>query len=305
MTNLESPIRITIVTPSFNQGEFLEETINSVICQNYPNLEYIVVDGASSDNSLDILDRYSDKINHCISEPDRGHWEALSKGFSLSTGEVMGWINSDDKLTPWSLECVSQIFTKFSHVNWIQGLPSRWNSIGCMTEVGSSIKNIYDFLNGDYQWIQQESVFWRRSIWESAGARISDQHPFMIDGELWSRFFLHDKLYSVGCILGGYRFHGANRALNYAEDCRQEMNAILSDLRLKASPDILNVARNLSLAKKLCRLPVFKATRTSKLVWKVLAKSLIRKSASIASYPSIVWDYDTNTWKETDIPFGL
>jgi glycosyltransferase involved in cell wall biosynthesis len=116
MTNGEPPIRITVVTPSFNQGEFLEDAINSVICQNYPNLEYIIVDGASSDNSLDIINRYSERIDHWTSQPDRGHWDALRKGFSLSTGEVMGWINSDDKLTPWSLDGVSQIFTKSSHV---------------------------------------------------------------------------------------------------------------------------------------------------------------------------------------------
>jgi hypothetical protein len=305
MSNTQTKIRISIVTPSFNQGSFLEDTIDSIISQNYPNLEYIIIDGASSDNSLDILNRYSERIDHCISEPDRGHWDALRKGFDLSTGEVMGWLNSDDMLTPWSLECVSQIFTMFPHVNWIQGIPSFWNHFGQMTSTDNTIKNIYDFLNGDYQWIQQESVFWRRSLWESSGARISNEYAFMVDGELWSRFFLHDKLYSVGCILAGYRMHGTNRAFIHAEKCHKEMKAIISTLRLQCSPATIKVAGHLRISKKFCRLPVFTASGMSRHLWRILERTLIHTSTNIAAYPSIVWDYDEHTWKESSIQFGL
>lgn len=95
--------RITVITPSFNQGEFLEETIRSVLLQNYPNLEYIVVDGGSTDRSGEVLDRYAGCISHVIREPDQGQSDAICKGLDLATGELFNWINSDDRLAPGTL----------------------------------------------------------------------------------------------------------------------------------------------------------------------------------------------------------
>jgi len=95
--------RITVVTPSFNQGQFLEETILSVLNQNYPNLQYIVVDGNSTDQSADILDRYADQISIVVREPDDGQSDAIGKGLALADGEWFNWINSDDLLTPGTL----------------------------------------------------------------------------------------------------------------------------------------------------------------------------------------------------------
>jgi glycosyltransferase involved in cell wall biosynthesis len=98
--------KITIVTPSFNQGRFLEETILSIVSQGYRNLEYIVVDGGSSDGSVDVIRKYADRIAWWVSEKDRGQTDALIKGFSRATGDVLGWINSDDLLEPGALEAV-------------------------------------------------------------------------------------------------------------------------------------------------------------------------------------------------------
>ena len=98
--------KITIVTPNFNQAGFLEETILSVIGQNYPDLEYIIVDGGSTDGSIDIIKKYEKQLAYWVTEPDKGLYHALQKGFERSTGEVMGWINSDDKLHPGSLSVI-------------------------------------------------------------------------------------------------------------------------------------------------------------------------------------------------------
>ncbi len=89
--------KISIVTPSFNHAQFLEETILSVITQNYPNLEYVIIDGGSTDGSVDIIKKYEKHLTYWVSEPDNGHGDALNKGFAKSTGEIMAWINSDDK----------------------------------------------------------------------------------------------------------------------------------------------------------------------------------------------------------------
>lgn len=102
-TTAQKSPRITVITPSFNQGEFLEETIRSVLLQNYPNLEYIVVDGGSTDLSGEVLDHYVDHITHVIREPDEGQSDAICKGLDLATGELFNWINSDDRLAPGTL----------------------------------------------------------------------------------------------------------------------------------------------------------------------------------------------------------
>src|SRR5215469_5586779 len=94
--------KISIVTPSFNQAEFLEETIRSVLDQNYPNLEYVVVDGGSTDGSVDIIKKYAHRLAWWVSEPDDGQYAAINKGFKHSSGEIMAWINSDDKYLPWT-----------------------------------------------------------------------------------------------------------------------------------------------------------------------------------------------------------
>jgi glycosyltransferase involved in cell wall biosynthesis len=88
--------KITIVTPSFNQGEFLEETIQSVLNQGYPNLEYIIIDGGSTDKSVDIISKYSKELSYWVSEKDNGQSEAINKGFRKATGEIVTWLNSDD-----------------------------------------------------------------------------------------------------------------------------------------------------------------------------------------------------------------
>ena len=104
--------KISIVTPSFNQAEFLEQTICSVLNQNYPNLEYIIIDGGSTDGSVEIIKKYADKFTYWVSEKDNGQYDAINKGFSHTTGDIMGWINSSDIYYPWTLSMIAEIFEK-------------------------------------------------------------------------------------------------------------------------------------------------------------------------------------------------
>src|SRR5437762_483466 len=113
--------RITIVTPSFNQAQFLEETIRSVLLQGYPNLEYIVMDGGSTDGSAEILEKYSPWIDHWVSEKDNGQADAIYRGFERATGEIIGWVNSDDLLLPGALAAHAEYFLRHHQAQLVMG----------------------------------------------------------------------------------------------------------------------------------------------------------------------------------------
>lgn len=293
--------RISIVTPSFNQGHFLEQTLKSVIDQNYPNLEYIVVDGGSTDKSAQIISKYNNLLAFWCSEPDGGHAHALNKGFSQSTGEIMGWLNSDDMMAPGSLDAIARIFSQFPHVNWIQGYASKWNCNGQLISAKRNPKNIYDYLLGNYAWIQQESVFWRKDLWQKAGSYITSDLSLMVDGELWCRFFLHEKLHIVDCTLGGFRSHASNRSFQNLDKCRTEMKQSIAVMSkhctheiCKDTSSIKNIAAAFNITRKL--LGTNRAFQLAKYCGfdKILLK---------CGYPLIRWDFKHNQWIEDTLPF--
>lgn len=221
---------ISVVTPSFNQGQFLEQTLRSVLDQGYPNLEYVVIDGGSTDDSQEIISKYADRLNYWVSEPDSGHADAINKGFAKTTGDIMCWINSDDKFLPWTLQTVAEIFDSNPEIEWIHGIPSSYDEKGRMFETKPTLKNKLDFALGKYQWIQQESVFWRRSLWERAGGTMNTDYRFMVDGELWSRFFSHAELVHVQCVLSGLRHHGTRRAPENMKKVLSEMDQCSAEM---------------------------------------------------------------------------
>lgn len=294
---MNSP-KISIVTPSLNQGQFLEDTLASVLTQNYPNLEYVVIDGGSSDGSVDIIKKYENHLKYWVTEKDKGHGDALNKGFSHTTGEIMAWINSDDKYTPWAFETVAEIFNRQPDVMWIMGFNSWWNDKGAMTSASRVQKNIYDYLNGNYGWIQQESVFWRRSLWEKAGGQINTNYQLMVDGELWTRFFLHAELYTVDCILSGYRNHSNNRASLFYNKCCLEMEKAIAEMKKSCTKDVLNNYSKLKIIMQTREYPIFK---TFPIIW--LSQKFV--------YPSVLKEVEyknifytaMGTWNKRTLPF--
>jgi glycosyltransferase involved in cell wall biosynthesis len=200
--------KISVITVNFNNGEFLEDTIKSVFDQAYPNLEYILIDGGSTDNSLEIIERYSEHFAYWVSEPDEGQYQAIQKGFEKSTGEIMAWLNSDDKYLPRALFTVAEIFTKYKHVNWLMGLAREYTQDGAL--VGQITLpwcrwSKYRYLTNDFQFIQQESSFWKRELWEKAGATLDFEYDLAGDMELWARFFRFEKLHTTTIELSGFR----------------------------------------------------------------------------------------------------
>ena len=222
--------KISIVTPCFNSATFLEETILSVLHQNYPNLEYIIIDGGSTDGSVDIIKKYKSKLSYWISEKDNGMYHAIQKGFEKSTGEIMAWINSDDMYHKNAFLIVAEIFSKFNHINWLCGASTLWDEYGrCFNVKLSRRFNRYDFLCGDYQWLQQESCFWRRVLWEKAGSNINSNLKLAGDFELWLRFFRYDKLYVIDSLIGGFRVRSSNQLSlegqpKYLQEVKQVLN---------------------------------------------------------------------------------
>lgn len=292
--------KISIVTPSFNQRKFIDDTIESVLGQNYPNLEFVIIDGGSTDGSVDIIKKYEKDLHYWVSEKDEGHGHALNKGFSKTSGEIMAWINSDDKYTPWTFKTVAEIFTQFPHVEWISGLNTVWNWRGTMINTRKQPKNIYDYLTGNFRWIQQESVFWRRSLWEKAGGYINDDYKLMVDGELWTRFFLYADLYGVDCILGGYRAHDVNRAkLNYSE-CLLEMEKAIDVMRKSCPKRVINNSRKLKIIEIIKKMILCKRLRIFPPFHRQGLFRLIRET----SYKNIYFG-GLKEWVERSQPFNM
>lgn len=209
---------ICLVTPAFNAGRYIGETISSVLAQRYPNLEYVVVDGGSEDDTTEIIRRHEGALRDWISEPDEGMYDAINKGFARCDAELMGWINADDTLLPGTLRTIGEVFSRFPDVEWI----STRTPIA-IDEHGSIIKHnrhpafsSRGFRRGDHFvdggwpakcYLQQEGTFWRRSLWEKAGAQLDTSYKLAGDFELWCRFAKHAQLVSIDVPLGAFRYH--------------------------------------------------------------------------------------------------
>jgi len=210
--------KISIITPSFNQAPFLEETILSVLNQDYPNLEYIIVDGGSTDGSVDVIKRYEAYISFWISEKDGGMYDALNKGFERSSGEIMAYINSDDIYTHDIFKKVARIFSDLPKVDWITGKTDYIDARGLAT--GVAMKKTYSQVllrNGLYQSpyayvVNQNAVFWRRSLWDKVG-RIKNGLKFAGDFFLWVKFSRHAELCFVDEIFSSFRRHDKQKSL--------------------------------------------------------------------------------------------
>lgn len=205
--------RITIVTPSYNQGQYLEETILSVLSQGYPNLEYMIIDGGSTDESVDIIKKYADKLSYWVSKPDRGQSHAINKGFARASGDWLAWLNSDDIYLPDTLRTLALLAQENPKANWIVGTTIIANENLQEEGLFYPHHNTGEWRSRNYHsstsWIDmlcsrqsgtalpQPSSFWRRSATRETGLLDENLH-YIMDHEYYIRLAL--KGYSPICV---------------------------------------------------------------------------------------------------------
>jgi glycosyltransferase involved in cell wall biosynthesis len=229
---------ISIITVCFNSAKTIRQTIESVLIQTYTNIEYILVDGKSTDNTVAIIEEYAPQfaakgiIYRWISEPDDGMYNALNKGFYKSSGEIMYWLNSDDLLLfPYSIKLVIRTFYLYPSVNWVTFCPGLYNTLGeygCLPSFFASY-NRYLIKKGYYHnkamgFIQQESTFWRRNLWEKSGGKIDESFKLAGDFHLWKKFANYEPLYKVNLCVAGFRKHSNNKSGDLQEYYNEIIN---------------------------------------------------------------------------------
>jgi glycosyltransferase involved in cell wall biosynthesis len=223
-----SPADVSIITCSYNQNRFLSTTIESVLAQTGTAVEYLVIDGASTDGSRTTIERYASQLSYWVSEPDNGQSEALNKGLRHATSEVVGWLCSDDVLLPGALARVVELFKQKPDVDAIYGNAVLIDTSGNIVRPKREINFHPWLLVGDHNYIPQPAMFWRRRVHERIGYLREDLHLTM-DLELWLRFGKHGcRILHVDEYFAGMRCHALQKVLVHPAELIVE-NAGLRD----------------------------------------------------------------------------
>jgi len=221
--------KISIVTPSYNQGQYLEDTILSVLGQNYANLEYIIIDGGSTDNSVEIIKKYEKQLFFWVSEKDHGQSDALNKGFKIATGDILGWLNSDDMYMPNVFNFVSQNIGNTKPI-LLFGNALHYNEKGVAysSDVVNQHKEL-DLKLIDY--IVQPSTFWNRLTWERLGGLSTELH-FAFDWEWFIRALdANVEFRPVQKALSIYRLQSSNKTQTGGKRRAQEIFEIYKQFK--------------------------------------------------------------------------
>ena len=214
---------VSIITPSYNQAPYLEETIRSVLTQDYPRVEYIVIDGGSTDGSPEIIKKYANRIAYWVSEKDKGQTDALNKGFAASHGSILAWLNSDDTYKPGAIRAVVEYLSRHPQVGMVYGeldfIDENGKVVGKFPAAQTDLKR----LRKGYVHIPQPAAFFRAEHWKKV-APLDDTFYFAMDYDLWVRLArVTEFQYLPGETWANFRLHAGGKTIDADERCWPEM----------------------------------------------------------------------------------
>ena len=283
--------KISIVTPSYNQRSYLAQTMRSVMCQRYPNLEYIVMDGGSNDGSAEYIESVGDRLAHWQSAPDGGQAEAVAEGFKHTSGEICAWLNSDDLLAPGTLQFVADYFEQHPEVEMLYSNRVFINEHNTVNAYWILPKHS-DWLMSHWDLIPQETAFWRRSFMDRVGG-VDPSFKFALDYDLFARFMQQGKVVRVPRFLGAFRLHDLSKTVNQLNTTgMEEIHRVHIQYDIRFSTKCKYIG------------PAF--SKGTQLRSNIYAR---RQKKMPGARPGIGWNYDRDLWggilSHTDFPARL
>jgi len=257
--------RISIITPSYNQGKYIEQTIDSVLTQNYPNLEYIIIDGGSTDDTVNIIKKHEKHLKYWVSDPDRGHCHAINKGLKHCTGDIFNWLNSDDYYEPNALYKVAQAFMEDSTLHLVGGRERAfWSDTNTTESIYKGTKIDGDLYELIYQGIiDQPTTFWKMDIIQQLGELPESLH-YTMDSYWWSKYLIMygvERVKRIDDVLTNFRLHDQSKTV--ANQHEFDSNRLAIRLAIskqlnfnEAIINYLNKKTNIQLSPELFKTPI-------------------------------------------------
>ena len=214
--------RVSIVTPSFNQAQYIESTIQSVLVQDYPQIEYLIVDGSSTDNTVDIIKKYQGQLAWWVSEKDQGQTDAINKGFARASGDILAWINSDDTYEPGAVRLAANYLMEHPEVGMVYGDCNFINAEGRVIGRFASAQTNYRMLRQGYVHIPQQTMFFRGELWRQVGP-LDPSFYFAMDYDLWTRISARTGIKYIPQTWANFRLHTTGKTIVADDRCWPEM----------------------------------------------------------------------------------
>lgn len=213
---------VSIVTPSYNQGKYLEKTILSVLNQDYPNIEYFVMDGNSSDNSVEIIKKYSSRIAYWQSVKDQGQTDAINQGFFKAKGQIFAWLNSDDTYEPYAVSQAVDYLLNHPDAGMVYGDCNFIDANDKIIGKFNAKQTDYDKLRTGYVHIPQQAAFWRAALWKQV-APLDPSIYFAMDYDLWLRLAKINNIVYIPKLWANFRLHGDAKTISEDDRCWPDM----------------------------------------------------------------------------------
>jgi glycosyltransferase involved in cell wall biosynthesis len=218
----DSPPLVSIVTPSFNQARYIEATIESVLAQDYQRVEYIIIDGGSTDATVEIIKRYQGRIASWISEPDQGQTDAINKGFARAKGDILAWINSDDTYEPGAVAAAVKNLQSHPNVGMVYGDCNFINESGRVIGRFNAAQTDQRLLRRGYVHIPQQASFFRADLWREVGP-LDPSFYFAMDYDLWTRIAAKTEIKYIPQTWANFRLHTSGKTIIADDRCWPEM----------------------------------------------------------------------------------